>query len=379
MKIGTEEAYALGAEDTVDAIAANGHKISYGVAGHIGSGKSTLLKMLIAMDKFKDTHYACYFDCTTKDMGDLLIPNLQSIGADGVVTFATNSELGFQYNRPIILMFDEIGKAVPPVRRAANRVALEHKIGDRTLPEGSIVFTTTNLGSEGVGDVIEWHSADRYTQIRMRKPTNIEWLENFAIPNKLNRGLMGFVKDTPQLFQSYEQVANPDDNPLIFHPADPQRNEQGFCTPRGLEKCSYIIDNKHLVSDVAFTASLIGTVGIATAKKMASHIGMLGQLPSLQSIKDDPLGAIVPERSMAAQAMIVYQALSMLERSWADAWFTYLNRLNEPMQGLFMQSVVSVNAKKQDKYPKIIRICTSNQMFRDWCFKHNYAFTADKK
>ena len=380
-KINTKESYALSIEDTCNSIANTGEKITTLVEGHIGSGKSTLLKMLMAMPKFKDTHIGCYFDCTTKDMGDLLIPNLQTIGKDGVVSFAPNSELGLQHGKPVILMFDELGKAVPPVRRAANRVALEHKIGEWELPEGSIVFATTNLGAEAVGDVLESHTRDRYTPIRMRKSSSTEWLENFAIPNGLNHGVMGFAKDTPELFYSFEEVPNPDDNHYIFHPSDPQRNAEGFCTLRGLERAAYIVDNKDTLSDVALTALLQGTIGVAAAKRLSSYVSMLNQLPTLESIKTDPTTAIVPENNMAAQAMIVYRGLGGgLERSWIDNWFTYLNRLTPAMQGLFMQSTVSKREHSSEfKYPKIVRMCTSNDMYKDWCSEHNYAFTTDKK
>jgi len=382
-KISTEESYALSIEDVTNTIANTGTEITYLAEGHIGSGKSTILKMLMAMSRFKDTHVGCYFDCTTKDMGDFLIPNLQSIGDDGIVRFAPNSELGLQYKKPVILMFDELGKAVPPIRRAANRVALERKIGEHTLPKGSIVFATTNLGAENIGDMLEAHSRDRYTPIRMRKSGCDEWLENYAIPNRLNPAVMGFAKETPEIFNSFEVVKDPKDNPYIFHPADPQRNAQGFLTLRGLERASWIVDKKHTLSDVALTAALRGTIGVAGSKALFSYVNMLGSLPSVEDIEKNPLGAIVPDNNMAAQSMIVYRALGgQLARSWIDNWFAYLDRLHPAMQGLFMQSVVATKANggpEDFKYPKVIRICTSNATFREWCQTHNYAFTADKK
>ena len=380
MKVSTNESYALSIEETAHLIARLGHRISFLVEGHIGSGKSTLLKMLIAMARFKDTHIACYFDCTTKDMGDLLIPNLQTIDKNGVVAFAPNSELGLQHGKPVILMFDELGKAVPPIRRAANRVALEHKIGEWELPEGSIVFATTNLGAEKIGDMMEAHSRDRWTPTRMLNATNIEWLENFAIPNRLNPLVMGLAKDTPEMFHSFEKVANPDDNHFIFHPDDPQRNAEGFTTLRGLERCSHILDEAPHLSDQAVTAALIGTIGRAGAKRLASFVNMHGEIPTKEDIKKDPLTAVVPEKNMAAQAMIVYQALATVERNWVDQWFKYQERLHPSMSGLFMQSTVSKHKETNNpKYPKLIDVCTQNEYYKDWCFKHNYVFTKDKQ
>ena len=337
-KVSIAEDNALPLEDIANPIMNLGDVITFIIQGHMGSGKSTLLKMLA---KMLPNHIPVLFDCTTKDMGDLLIPNLMEVSSTGVVKFAPNSELGLQHNKPIILLIDEIGKALPPVQRALNAVSLERKIAEWKLPVGadgtkSIVFATTNLGAEGVGDLMLAHSRNRYSVIRSRKPTNREWLENFAIPNKLDEYVLGWCNDMPELFQSFEQVQNPDDNLFIFHPAALDRD--GVVTQRSLEKASNIMSKRHLMSDA--------------------------------SLKRDPHRAPVP--SVAAQVMITYRTLTQIERNWVDEWFIYMQRLPLPMQSLFMQTVV------KESYTKTSYL-TGNAFFSEWCAKHNYAFTPDKK
>ena len=64
------------------------------VQGHMGTGKSTMLKVL-AQDL--PTHTPCYFDCTTKDLGDITIPNVVNLTdslTDSFVRYVTNEELG---------------------------------------------------------------------------------------------------------------------------------------------------------------------------------------------------------------------------------------------------------------------------------------------
>jgi MoxR-like ATPase len=121
--------YALGLDQIASAIKSGGSKRTVLVQGHMGTGKSSLLKMLSAD---LPTHTACYFDCTTKDLGDISIPNLAKLNdGTGYVTYLTNEELGVHMGKPIILMIDEYGKANPAVKNAMLRLMLETK--DREL------------------------------------------------------------------------------------------------------------------------------------------------------------------------------------------------------------------------------------------------------
>ncbi len=50
----------------------------------------------------------------------------------------------------------------------------------------------------------------------MRNPDNMEFIEDFGINNNLDPALLGFCKEKPELFHSFEQYENPDENPYIF-------------------------------------------------------------------------------------------------------------------------------------------------------------------
>src|SRR5210317_420531 len=130
--------YALNLDQIATAIKSGGNKRTVLVQGHMGTGKSSLLNALAA--ELPD-HTPCYFDCTTKDLGDISIPDLTRLddGA-GYVTYLTNEELGAHHNKPIILMIDEYGKANPAVKNSLLRLMLERKIGSYALHPDSIVF-----------------------------------------------------------------------------------------------------------------------------------------------------------------------------------------------------------------------------------------------
>lgn len=358
-----QQMYQLSLDQIEDFIAATGHLRTALVQGHMGTGKSSLLT---ALAKRLPTHTACYFDCTTKDLGDITLPNIQTADGQGYVTYATNEELGAHINAPIILMIDEYGKANPAVKLALLRLMLERKIGSYTLHPDSIIFATTNLGAEGVGDLLPPHARNRITVITARKPSNMEWIE-WGINAEVDHTLLGWCKDNPQLFLSFEDVRDPDENPYIYHP---KAQRAAFVTPRSLEAASDILKQRDMFDDQTLTGTLMGTIGDRAAMDLMAFVKLADQLPSLQSIKDDPKGAKVPD-SAAAVCMVVYRTLASLEKDWLDAWMDYMPRLDKEAQGMF------ANGVRAPKYSKQAMVMT-NKKFTKWAMDNNYMFAADK-
>jgi len=359
--------FALSLDQIANLIKTGGNKRTVLVQGHMGTGKSSLLKTLSAE---LPKHTPCYFDCTTKDLGDITIPSLHALtnNEDGeqCVKFVPNEELGVHLNKPIILMIDEYGKANPAVKNAMLRVILERKIGGYELHEDSLVFATTNLGAEGVGDLLPPHARNRMTVVTSRKPDNAEWIE-WGINNGVDHAVLGWVKDNPQVFYSFEDVPNPDENPYIFHP---KAQRAAFVTPRSLEAASDWIKQREHLDEQTLTSALIGTIGDRGALDLVNFVKMVDELPSLESIKKNPETATVPE-SAAVRAMVVFRTLTNIEKDWMDSWMTYMNRLDKEAQGMF------ANGVRADKYSKKSAVMT-NKKFTEWAMANNYMFSADR-
>lgn len=364
--ITAERLYEQSIDEVVQSLLANRDGTTL-VMGHMGTGKSSILKILA--EKLP-THVPCYFDGTTKDLGDLYIPKVLDMGGDSqFVRFVPNEEFGIHYGKPVILMFDEYGKMNPSVKNACMETMLSHKVGGKKLPEGSIVFATTNLGGEGVGDLLMPHHRNRITVVRMAKPTPQLWIENFAYNNGIHPALIMWVaEEGEKLFQSFEDVQNPDDNPYIFHP---KAQRPSFVTPRSLALASNWLWAKDEITSNALQSNLMGTIGAKAGGDLRSFIELVDQLPKQEEIRTSPETAKVPETSSAIM-MVVHRALSTMSKEFVDPWMTYLNRLDSETQGFFAMQVRSPKYKKQG-------LVMTNKKFTDWCMANNYMFTADKK
>ena len=357
--------YALSLDQIATAIKTGGNKRTILIQGHMGTGKSSLLNALAA--ELPD-HIPCYFDCTTKDLGDITIPNIAKMDdGTGYVTYLTNEELGAHNHKPVLIDVDEYGKANPAVKNALLRLLLERKIGSYTLHPDSIIFATTNLGAEGVGDLLPPHARNRMTVITARKPNNIEWIE-WGINNGIDHTLLGWAKDNPQLFASFEDVKDPEENPYIYHPRD---QRAAFVTPRSLEAASDWLKSREAYDDQTLTSLLLGTIGDRGAMDLMAFVKLADQLPSLESIKQEPNNAKVPD-SAAAICMVIYRALATIDKDWINAWMDYLVRLDKEAQGMF------ANGVRAPKYSKQSMVMT-NKKFTDWAMANNYMFAADKK
>tara|TARA_B110000259_G_scaffold188395_1_gene247019 strand:- start:4664 stop:5656 length:993 start_codon:yes stop_codon:yes gene_type:complete len=329
----------------------------------MGSGKSSMLDMV--GDKFPK-HRKIYFDATTKDLGDIMIPSLQSIQEDGCVRMIPNEELGLHIDGPIILMLDEYAKANPAVKTSMLRLMLERKMGSYKLHPDSVVFATTNLGSEGVGDILPPHARNRITVVQIKKTNNMDLIE-YGINKNWDHSLLGWVKDNPHLMQSFEDVKDPTENPYIFHP---KAQRAAFVTGRSLEAASDILKARAGFDDITLTAALMGTIGDRGAMDLMAFVSLSDQLPTLQSIKDSPLTAKVPD-SAAAICMVVYRTMSALDKDWINKWMDYLPRLDTEAQAMFANGVRAKNYSKQS-------MVMTNKKFTAWAMKNNHLYTADK-
>lgn len=341
--------------EATNLIAAVGAQHTVLVQGEMGCGKSSMLTEL--KRRYPD-HHPAYFDLTTKDVGDFMIPAV----TDGVAEFLPNAEFGIHTNKPVLLMLDEIGKASKSVMNACLRVMLERTVGTQKLPEGSIVFATTNLAQEGLGDSMPPHARNRIITVQISKPTADEWIA-WAMGNDVEPVVLATVNEFPQMLSSYTEYDTPNANHYIN---DPRAQRAAFVTPRSLYAASNIIkQTRHLPETVLF-AALCGTIGAPAASDMLAVLRLDAELPSWKEILAGPNTAKAPTNG-AALAMLIYRAIVRVDADSFDNWLIYLGRLSREAQALFARQIMTPSSGK-------LKLAATNREMVKLCSELNYLF-----
>lgn len=326
--------------------------------GEPGIGKSSMLKVLA--QRYPDYEIA-YIDCTLLDLGDFALPYTVEVGDGNRVTrFAPNARFKFHSDKPVIIMLDEIGKAMKAVKNVLLTLMLEGRIGDSYAPKGSIVFGTTNLLSDGVGDMLEAHARNRIALVTVRKPDADEWIE-WALKNDIAPEVVAWVKQFPHALSSYTDGSQKD-NPYIFNPT--RAGMGAVVTPRSLEKASHIAKKRSELGDALTISLLTGTIGESASRDMQAFFTVVDKLPTWESVIANPSGAKLPDDTVA-KCILVFSAIARVEKDTLSKWLTYSKRMDMEWQALFATSVMKSNKQS---------FCVMNSDFKDWALKNQWLF-----
>jgi hypothetical protein len=326
--------------------------------GEPGIGKSASLKVL--QQSYPEYEIA-YIDCTLLDLGDFALPFTTEESSMRVTRFAPNARFKMHLGKPVIVMLDEIGKAMKAVKNVLLTLMLEHRIGDNHLPAGSIVFGTTNLLTDGVGDMLEAHARNRVALVTVRKPDADEWID-WAISNDVAPEVIAWVKQFPHALASYTD-ASQKDNPYIFNPT--RAGMGAVVTPRSLEKASHIAKRRSELGDALTISLLTGTIGESASRDMQAFFTVVDKLPTWDAILASPNTAKLPDDTVA-RCILVFSAITRVEKESLAKWMTYLQRMDKEWQALFCTSVMK-SASKQ-------AFCVMNKEFKEWALANQWLF-----
>ncbi len=308
--------------------------------GQPGVGKSAALP---ALARELPDYIPCYIDVANLDLGDLGMP---VIDREAMLThYAPNARFGLSKsnNRPLIIMLDELGKASRPVLNMLLPLINEHRLADVPLPTGSIVFATTNLDTDGVGDNIPAHAYNRMTELVVANPTCDEWL-HWAADNDIAPEMMAFAKQNPEVFQCYTDLGRNEKNPYIFNPLT--GNTRTFCSPRSMERGSNIIKQRGVLGD-AFLPALAGTIGESAAQLMVALVNLADSLPLYENIVKDPHKTKVPkEDAVGAMFILAFMLANRVTEDDLDAVMVYAERITSfEAYSLFVSSLAGNKSK----------------------------------
>lgn len=319
--------------------------------GEPGIGKSSIMGTFER--HFGDAYAYAYFDCAQKDLGDIAMPSINR--EQRVTEYFPNAVLQLQSGKPVIIMLDEFTKAPQPVQNMLHPLleARNPRLGDIALPEGSIVFLTGNMASDGVGDNIKAHTVNRVTAVTVRKPSAEEWLA-WAVNNDIDPVVMAWANQFPHAMESYLD-GDQDSNPYIFNP---KKMQGAFVSPRSLQLVSHVLKEREHLTPNAMLAAMVGTIGESGARDLHAFVEYQDQLPSWEAITTNPKTARLPE-SPGACAVLVFGGIARVDRTTITSFMEYVERMEPEWQAVFAINIAKNPAKQQ--------IAFTSPKFRDWC------------
>ena len=319
-----------------------------------GCGKTSLLKML--EDDMGDKYDYIYVDCPVKDMQDIAmtIPNHETRKLETYV----GSLFKLDSPKPKVILLDEFMKAPKLLQVIFTRLMLERYIGDTPLPQGSIVFGTSNNQSDGVGDTMLAHAGNRVCLLNMAKPSVEDWLV-WASENAISPLIRAWVHMFPRALNSYLDEQQ-DDNPYIFKPSKPQLS---FVSPRSLAKSSVIVENRDILGEVATMSALSGTIGMSASQDMSAFLNLEKSLPTFESILSEPDKTKIPTE-ISAQLMVMFQATDKLtNQDELSNFMKYVKRINSSeIQAIFFTMLVRNKKTRQ--------LARGNSEVAEWATKN---------
>ena len=343
----------LSASQVVSLVAAIGDKRTVIVEGENGIGKTALFHALRKLPKFADHIAVQPIDCTQLSDGSVWMPDLDR--ENGVSRELPNerfgvsafNQLGVNNSKPILVGLDEIAKAPQFIKNVLAPIIYERRVGNLSMPEGSVVVCFTNLSIEGLGDSIQAHLRNRLVFVKMRKPSADEWVK-WATDNGVNPMIIAFVNNEPRVMQSFLEYEKggmfegkdlSKDNGFIFNPKSMQL---AYATPRSLVAASDILDaGLGVLDDDTLEAALVGTVGATTAQALASFIRFGREICEYSRVIKSPDTAPLSDNPTAQLIQVFQFVTRVADRTEAEAIVKYVWRMRAEMQSIFCNTVAT--------------------------------------
>lgn len=334
------------------------HHITPIIQSEAGCGKTSILSMI--EEDLGDGYDYIYVDCPVMDYSDvqMTIPDKET----GQLKPYTGSMWKMDSPKPKVILLDEFMKAPKMLQIMFTRLMLERTIGDTPLPDGSIVFGTSNNENEGLGDGMLAHARNRCCILQMKKPNAEEWL-SWANNNNINPYIKAFVDMTPKCFASYRDEGQ-EDNPYIYNPKKPQL---AFASPRSIAKLSVIIDNKDVLGTNATLNAMEGTVGASFAGDFQAVLGLEKQLPRFTDILKNPEQVEVPD-NIQAQMILMFQATDKI-KSQEDCsnFMKFVKRIpHNEVQAMFFSMVL--------KNKNTVGVASRNKDITQWATANSFMY-----
>jgi hypothetical protein len=313
-------------DDAAQIIASTGDETVTILLGEPGIGKSTLRNQILAQLGWGKDQMV-YLDAPLLDFPDFYMPDV----VGGKTLKAYSEDWHLDSDKPQLYMIDEIGKMGGVTKPMITRLLCERTVSSQPIPQGSIMFATSNLSTDGVGDMFPAHMNNRVHTLRVKKPDADEVVK-FSTTHGMNGTLIYFIGENPEVCASYTDLSAEElkANKYIFNP---NTNTGAFCSNRSFWMASHTLNQMEAgkISRPQAMAHICGAIGAPATGELWATVELADSLPTRASIYTTPDKARVPDQ-MSSQLLLATRLASGLDIENADATTEYMVRLEVEIQ-----------------------------------------------
>ena len=223
-----------------------------------------------------------------------------------------------------IVFYDELAQARVPNLNACAQTINERTIGSHSIPDNLAFVAATNPQSSKAGtNVIPSHLKDRLSFIYIS--ANARQAVDYGLKNGWHPFTVAYLEARPDNVSKFDKDAD------------------SCASPRSWGKISTIEHNRKHLSEQAYTALVMGTVGDGIGADYLAFVRLAEKFPSLDSVIASPSTAEVP-----AEIDVKYAVCAGLsartDKNNVGAILEYLERLGNPE----LTAMAVRNALKRD-------------------------------
>jgi len=394
------------AATVIIADAHNGARNAHFLIGPPGTAKTAISRHVAA--ELGMRHHLVNMPTVSPETIYVPVPNHET----KTTSLYMNEEWGVHLGDKMVLVVDEMSKGGLPAQNTVHPLidGLPRRIGNVTLPEGTVVMLTGNLPSVGVGDVIRPHTQSRIVYLPIKSSSNVEWIQ-WGIPNDIHPYVLATADQYAQWFLSYtdpEFNALDKDDPvrqIVFNPdpANPSKGQPYVCL-RTLEFASNAVwawersqGTSYAMSQKMLRVALQGCIGVPAAERMMAVIRMGDEVPSAREIMAHADAKTLPSlRRPSGQPAQMFMSLNA--PAWLagagnglakpetrvevqgriTAWFEYMQGgFTVPVMTAFVENLrvaASKAANNGTKISKLWDVMVTNPAFQKWTTAHSYVY-----
>lgn len=169
-----------------------------------------------------------------------------------------------------IIFLDEINNAPPSIQKACYKIVLDHQIGNMSFGDDIEVIGAGNR-LQDKSNVFAMPKAldNRASHVELKVPTADDWIENYAMPNKLNANVIAYVKYKPSMLHKWSDKAE----------------DKAYPSPRSMEMLSNLLDYAKNMKEIKLAAN--STIGSGAAREFMAFFKVREEV-DMEAIMKNP-------------------------------------------------------------------------------------------